>query len=93
MRLLGAEVVPVETGTATLKDAINDAMRAWALEGTPTLMVFDRDGAVQAAFGGPGADPSNLSQPNGIVFDPAGGLLLVADGGSGRILAFPEVDW
>lgn len=60
---------------------------------TALVMVFDRDGAVQAAFGGPGADPSNLSQPNGIVFDPAGGLLLVADGGSGRILAFPEVDW
>lgn len=32
MRLLGAEVVPVETGTATLKDAINDAMRAWAAD-------------------------------------------------------------
>ena len=29
MRLLGAEVVPVSTGSATLKDAINDAMRDW----------------------------------------------------------------
>ena len=29
MRLLGAEVVPVETGQATLKDAINEAMRDW----------------------------------------------------------------
>lgn len=29
MRLLGAEVVPVETGTATLKDAVSEAMREW----------------------------------------------------------------
>ena len=28
MRLLGAEVVPVKTGTATLKDAVSEAMRA-----------------------------------------------------------------
>lgn len=29
MRLLGAEVVPVCTGTATLKDAVSEAMREW----------------------------------------------------------------
>ncbi len=29
MRLLGANVVPVETGTKTLKDAINEALRDW----------------------------------------------------------------
>ena len=29
MRLLGAEVVPVDSGSATLKDAVNDAMREW----------------------------------------------------------------
>jgi tryptophan synthase beta chain len=29
MRLLGAEVVSVESGSATLKDAINDALRDW----------------------------------------------------------------
>jgi tryptophan synthase beta chain len=29
MRLLGAEVVPVDTGSRTLKDAINEAMRDW----------------------------------------------------------------
>ncbi|MFJ3382796.1 MULTISPECIES: tryptophan synthase subunit beta [unclassified Curtobacterium] len=29
MRLLGAEVIPVETGSKTLKDAINDALRDW----------------------------------------------------------------
>ena len=29
MRLLGAEVVPVDAGTRTLKDAINEALRDW----------------------------------------------------------------
>ncbi len=29
MRLLGAEVVPVESGSRTLKDATNEALRAW----------------------------------------------------------------
>jgi tryptophan synthase beta chain len=29
MKLLGATVVPVQSGSATLKDAVNEAMRAW----------------------------------------------------------------
>lgn len=29
MRLLGAKVVPVKTGTATLKDAVSEALREW----------------------------------------------------------------
>lgn len=29
MRLLGAKVIPVRTGTATLKDAVSEAMREW----------------------------------------------------------------
>nr|WP_210260933.1 tryptophan synthase subunit beta [Enterovirga sp. DB1703] len=29
MRMLGAEVVPVESGTKTLKDAMNEALRDW----------------------------------------------------------------
>src|SRR5690606_38012631 len=29
MKMLGAEVVPVETGSRTLKDAINAALRDW----------------------------------------------------------------
>ncbi len=31
MKLLGADVVPVKSGTATLKDAVNEAMRDWAV--------------------------------------------------------------
>ncbi|MBQ6774989.1 MAG: tryptophan synthase subunit beta [Synergistaceae bacterium] len=29
MRLLGSEVIPVKTGTGTLKDAVSEAMREW----------------------------------------------------------------
>ena len=29
MKLLGADVIPVKTGTATLKDAVSEAMREW----------------------------------------------------------------
>jgi len=32
MRLLGAEVVEVEAGSRTLKDAVNEAMRVWVAE-------------------------------------------------------------
>jgi tryptophan synthase beta chain len=36
MRLLGAEVVPVRSGSATLKDAVNEAMREWVATVTDT---------------------------------------------------------
>jgi len=32
MKLLGADVVPVSSGSATLKDAVNEAMRAWVAD-------------------------------------------------------------
>jgi tryptophan synthase beta chain len=40
MRLLGAEVVPVTTGSRTLKDAINEAMRNWVTNVATTNYVF-----------------------------------------------------
>ncbi len=40
MRLLGAEVVPVTTGSRTLKDAINDAMRDWVTNVENTNYIF-----------------------------------------------------
>jgi len=40
MRLLGAEVVPVSTGSRTLKDAINEAMRDWVTNVETTNYVF-----------------------------------------------------
>lgn len=40
MELLGAKVHPVETGTMTLKDAVNEAMREWVSRVDDTLYVL-----------------------------------------------------
>ncbi|MXG88512.1 tryptophan synthase subunit beta [Nocardioides flavescens] len=40
MELLGAKVVPVESGSATLKDAINEAMRDWVASVDHTAYLF-----------------------------------------------------
>lgn len=40
MRLLGAEVIPVKTGSRTLKDAINDAYRDWVASVETTNYIF-----------------------------------------------------
>ncbi len=40
MRLLGAEVIPVKSGSRTLKDAINDAIRDWVASVEHTAYCF-----------------------------------------------------
>ncbi|MHC4737671.1 MAG: tryptophan synthase subunit beta [Planctomycetota bacterium] len=40
MKLCGAQVVPIEGGTGTLKDAINDALRYWTAHVTDTFYLF-----------------------------------------------------
>lgn len=40
MQLLGAKVIPVETGTGTLKDAINEALRYWTATVEDTFYLF-----------------------------------------------------
>ena len=40
MRLCGAEVVSIESGTGTLKDAINDALRYWTSHVKDTVYIF-----------------------------------------------------
>ncbi len=40
MKLCGAEVIPVEGGTGTLKDAINDALRYWTAHVKDTFYLF-----------------------------------------------------
>jgi tryptophan synthase beta subunit len=40
MRLLGAKVIPVESGTRTLKDAINEALRDWVTNVRTTFYVI-----------------------------------------------------
>lgn len=40
MKILGAEVVPVSSGTATLKDAMNEAMRYWVASVRDTFYII-----------------------------------------------------
>mgnify|MGYP001807771868 FL=1 len=40
MKLLGAEVIPVESGTATLKDAMNEALRDWVANVEDTFYII-----------------------------------------------------
>ena len=40
MKLCGAEVIPIEAGTGTLKDAINEALRYWTAHVTDTFYLF-----------------------------------------------------
>src|SRR5450755_3729334 len=40
MKLLGAEVVPVESGSKTLKDALNEAMRDWVTNVADTYYII-----------------------------------------------------
>ena len=40
MELLGAKVVPVTTGTGTLKDAVNEALRVWTARVEDTYYVL-----------------------------------------------------
>lgn len=44
MKLMGAEVIPVEGGTGTLKDAINDALRYWTAHVQDTFYLFGTAG-------------------------------------------------
>ncbi len=44
MKLCGAEVIPVSTGTGTLKDAINDALRYWTAHAEDTFYLFGTAG-------------------------------------------------
>ena len=40
MKLLGAEIVPVKSGTSTLKDAMNEALRDWVSNVKDTFYVI-----------------------------------------------------
>jgi len=40
MKLLGANVIPVDCGTATLKDAVNEALRVWVASCEDTYYIF-----------------------------------------------------
>jgi len=73
MRLLGAEVIPVTAGTATLKDAINEAMRDWVtnVESTHYLL---------GTVAGPHPFPLMVRQFHRVIGDEAREQVLTATG-------------
>lgn len=64
MKLFGAEVISVESGSKTLKDAINDAMRYWTAHSENTYYVF-------GTVAGPHPFPSLVAHFQRVIGDEA----------------------
>ncbi len=60
IKLLGAEVVPVEAGSKTLKDALNEAMRDWVTYVDDTFYII-------GTVAGPHPYPSMVRDFNAVV--------------------------
>jgi tryptophan synthase beta chain len=73
MRLMGAEVVPVHAGAATLKDAINEALRDWVANVDHTHYVI---GSVM----GPDPYPFMVRQLHRVIGDEARAQVLETTG-------------
>ncbi|WP_153394729.1 tryptophan synthase subunit beta [Ornithinicoccus halotolerans] len=74
MRLLGAEVVPVPTGSGTLKDAINEAMRDWVTN-------VDHTHYLLGTVTGPHPFPTMVRDFHAVIGDEAAEQLREATGG------------
>jgi tryptophan synthase beta chain len=73
MRALGAEVRPVTSGSATLKDAINDAMRDWVTNVETTHYVL-------GSAMGPHPYPTIVRDLQRVIGDEAAAQLMAAEG-------------
>ncbi|MBP6685569.1 MAG: tryptophan synthase subunit beta [Leucobacter sp.] len=73
MRLLGAEVVPVTTGSRTLKDAINEAYRDWVATVENTNYIF-------GTAAGPHPFPAMVRDFQKVISEEAREQLLVKNG-------------
>jgi tryptophan synthase beta chain len=73
MEMLGAEVVPVEAGSATLKDAINEALRDWVTNVETTHYVI---GSVV----GPHPYPELVASLQSVIGDEAREQFVAAEG-------------
>ncbi len=69
MRLLGAEVIPVGTGSKTLKDAMNEAMRDW-------VTTVDRTHYLIGTVAGPHPFPTMVAQFQRVIGDEARAQML-----------------
>ncbi len=73
MKLLGAEVVPVDSGTGTLKDAMNEAMRYWVGSVRDTFYVI-------GSVAGPHPYPAMVRDFQRVIGDEAKTQIMEAEG-------------
>lgn len=73
MELLGAEVIPVSSGTGTLKDAMNEAMRYWVSAVRDTFYVI-------GSVAGPHPYPMMVRDFQRVIGDEARAQILDAEG-------------
>ncbi|MGY0503920.1 tryptophan synthase subunit beta [Luteimonas sp. e5] len=73
MKLLGAEVVPVSAGSATLKDALNEAMRDWVTNVEDTFYII-------GTVAGPDPYPRMVRDFNAVVGREARAQMLAEHG-------------
>jgi tryptophan synthase beta chain len=73
MKMCGATVIPVTTGSRTLKDAINGALRHWVGNSKDTFYVF-------GSVAGPHPFPAMVTQFQRIIGDEARYQILEAEG-------------
>ena len=73
MKLLGAEVVPVTSGSATLKDAMNDALRDWVANVDDTFYVI-------GTAAGPHPYPEMVREFQSVIGREAREQMLAAEG-------------
>jgi tryptophan synthase beta chain len=73
MKLLGARVIPVESGSRTLKDAMNEALRDWVTHVRSTYYCI-------GSAAGPHPYPELVAQLQTVVGDEARAQLLAAEG-------------
>ncbi|HAF74201.1 MAG TPA: tryptophan synthase subunit beta [Gammaproteobacteria bacterium] len=73
MKLLGAEIVPVTSGTGTLKDAMNDALRDWVANVADTFYII-------GTVAGPHPYPAMVRDFQSIIGREAKEQMLAAEG-------------
>ena len=73
MKLLGAKVVPVTSGTATLKDAMNDALRDWVANVDDTYYLI-------GTVAGPHPYPAMVRDFQSVIGSEARDQILAAEG-------------
>ncbi|MEO1190650.1 MAG: tryptophan synthase subunit beta [Pseudomonadota bacterium] len=73
MKLLGAEVVPVTSGTGTLKDAMNDALRDWVANVENTFYII-------GTVAGPHPYPMMVRDFQSVIGEELRGQMMEAEG-------------